>query len=110
MGSAPHSNADGHHEIHIIPLKVYIGILVTLLFLTVITVAAARVDFGHLNPLIAFAIATAKASLVLGYFMHLKYDDKMYLVVFLLAVFFLVVMYLFSILDIFTRVLYHNIL
>lgn len=106
MGSSSHDN----HEIHIIPLKVYFGILATLLFLTVITVAVSRFDFGEFNTVIAFAIATVKASLVLGYFMHLKYDDKMYLVVFLTAVFFLVVMYLFSELDILTRVLYQNIL
>ena len=108
MGSS--SNSHGHHEPHIIPLKVYFGILATLLFLTIITVAAARVDFGAFNTIIAFLIATVKASLVLGYFMHLKYDDKMYLVVFLTGVFFLIVMYLFSELDILTRVLYQNIL
>lgn len=106
MGSSAHD----HNEPHIIPLKVYFGILATLLFLTVVTVAAARVDFGAMNTVIAFAIATVKASLVLGYFMHLKYDDKMYLVIFLTGVFFLVVMYLFSELDILTRILYQNIL
>lgn len=106
MGSSSHE----HHEHHIIPLKVYFGILATLLFLTVITVAVTRIDFGAFNAIVAFFIATVKASLVLGYFMHLKYDDKMYLVVFLTAVFFLIVMYAFSELDILTRVLYHNIL
>lgn len=104
------SSHDSHEHNHIIPLKVYFGILATLLFLTIITVVASRIDFGHMNTVIAFAIATVKASLVLGYFMHLKYDDKMYLVIFLTGVFFLVVMYLFSVLDIFTRVLYQNIL
>lgn len=97
------------HEEHI-PLKVYFNVLFALLILTVITVAAARVDFGSLNTIIALAIASVKATLVLGYFMHLKYDDKIYWVIFGTSVFFLIVLYFFSELDIVTRVLQNSVL
>lgn len=91
------------HEHHIIPLQTYLNVLGILLVLTVITVAAAQFNFGAMNTVIAVAIASIKAALVLAYFMHLKYDDKMFLVLFLTGVFFLIVLYFFSVLDIFTR-------
>ena len=100
------SSGDKHH--HVIPLKVYYNVLFALLILTVITVAAARVDFGALNTIIALAIASTKAFLVLAYFMHLKYDDKLYWVAFGSAIFFLILLYFFSVLDIHTRIMQVN--
>lgn len=95
--------AGGSH--HVVPLKTFVNVLVALLFLTVITVAVAQVDFGALNTFVAMFIASIKAGLVLAYFMHLKYDDKLYLLVFFLGIFFLIVMYFFSQLDIVTRII-----
>ena len=95
---------------HIVSFKTYLNIILILLGLTVVTVLASRVDFGWLNLIIAMGIATAKAVLVLMYFMHLKYDDKSYLVIFLSGVFFLIVIFLFSMFDIATRVLEKSVL
>lgn len=100
---------DGVHP-HIIPLSTYVKVLTALLILTVVTVAVSRFDFGAMNTVINIGIASIKASLVLAIFMHLKYDDKLFLVVFLTAIFFVIVMYFFSILDIVTRVIQNNIL
>lgn len=94
-----------HHEHHIIPFKTYATILGILLVFTVITVAVAQVDFGAANAFIAMLIASFKAALVLLYFMHLKYDDKIYPTVFFTSIFFLFVMFGFSHLDIVTRIL-----
>jgi cytochrome c oxidase subunit 4 len=99
-----------HGEKHIIPFDVYIKVFVALLILTALTVAASRVNFGPWNTVIAMVIASIKAGLVLAFFMHLKYDDRLYLVTFGTAVFFLIVMYFFSWLDIFTRIFQGNIL
>ncbi len=93
--------SNGHH---IIPFDVYIKIFAALIVLTVITVAAAQVDFGAMNVVIAMAIASVKAGLVLAFFMHLKYDDKLYAVMFGTGIFFLVVLYLFCFLDIHSRI------
>lgn len=90
---------------HVIPLKTFVNVLIALLFLTVITVAVAQIDFGAFNAFVAMLIASIKAGLVLAYFMHLKYDDKLYLLIFFLGVFFLIVMFFFSQLDIVTRLL-----
>lgn len=100
--------SDGKH--HIIPFNVYIKVLSALLVLTVITVVASRFNFGPWNTLIAMLIASVKAFLVLSIFMHLKYDDKLYVVAFGTAVFFLFVLYLFTWVDIYTRIFQGNIL
>ena len=101
---------DEHQQHHIIPLNVYIKVLSLLLLLTAITVAAAQINFGPWNTVIAMAIASIKAGFVLAFFMHLKYDNKMYLVCFGTGVFFLMVLYFFSWLDILTRVKVDSIL
>ncbi len=83
--------------------KTYLNILYILLFLTFLTVFVAQFDFGILNALIAVAIATIKGTLVLLYFMHLKYDDKLYLVIFLSSVFFVALLFLITKIDVVTR-------
>lgn len=95
----------GHgQEHHIIPLKTYLQVFSILIVLTVVTVAAARVDFGAWNAVVAFAIATVKALLVLAYFMHLKYDNKLNRAMVASGVFFLIVLFFFCIADEVTRV------
>jgi cytochrome c oxidase subunit 4 len=86
----------------------YIKVFSTLIVLTVITVAASRIDFGAMNAIVAFGIATVKALLVAGIFMHLKYDDKMNRYIIGSAFFFLVVLYFFCYLDNFTRIVQHS--
>ncbi|MGE0527658.1 MAG: cytochrome C oxidase subunit IV family protein [Bdellovibrionales bacterium] len=91
-----------HH--HIIPFRTYLNVFGALLVLTAITVAVAQVDFGFLNTVIAMAVASVKAGLVLAWFMHLKYDDRLYLVAMGTGVFFLILMWFFCWVDIYTRV------
>jgi len=59
---------------HVLPLRVMFGVLAMLLIMTYVTVAASWVHFGRFNLWIALGIAVVKASLVLLFFMHLKYD------------------------------------
>jgi cytochrome c oxidase subunit 4 len=59
---------------HVVPLKVLAAVFAVLLALTALTVAAASVDLGNLNLYVALSIAGMKATLVLLYFMHLRYD------------------------------------
>jgi cytochrome c oxidase subunit 4 len=96
----------GQHEDtthHLIPLPVYLRVFFSLIVLTVVTVLAARFDFGALNAVVAFAIASVKAGLVLAYFMHLKYDNMMNRVIIFSGVFFIIVLYFFAVLDEATR-------
>ena len=72
-----HDDHDGHEHglSHVAPIKALLGTWIALMFLTIITVAATRVDFGtSVNLGIAMAIAVVKATLVVLFFMHLRYD------------------------------------
>ena len=93
---------------HTIGFKVYLRVLIILLGLTALTVAASLVDFGMFNAFIAMLIATIKGALVLLYFMHLKYDDKFYWVIFGSSVFFVILFFLLAKIDVATRVLEIN--
>jgi|SRR4051794_32668834 cytochrome c oxidase subunit 4 len=66
-----------HAEHHIVGPKTYGIIFVTLLTLTGITVAAAFVNLGILNPIVALAIASTKAVIVILFFMHVFYQSKL---------------------------------
>ena len=64
-------------EHHIVGPKVYVVILLGLLLGTALTVWASFIDLGPWNPVIALAIATSKAMLVVLFFMHVKYSTKL---------------------------------
>ena len=54
-----------------------IAVFVALLLLTVVTVLVSYVDLGLLNVVVALLIASAKASLVALFFMHLKGESRL---------------------------------
>ena len=62
---------------HVSPVSLYITIFLALMVLTGVTVAAAFVNMGSLNFPVAMAIAIFKASLVVWYFMHVKYQSHL---------------------------------
>ena len=95
-------------EHHIVSFKTYLSVLIVLLFLTVVTVAVAQWDFGAWNTFIAMFIASIKGGLVLLYFMHLKYEDKLYRVIFGSGVFFVILLFFLTKVDIITRALEVN--
>lgn len=78
-------------------------VLIALLFLTFITVAVAQFDFGSANMLIAMGIAAVKASLVIGFFMHVKWDTAINKIVFMSSFLFLSLLFIFTLADLFTR-------
>jgi cytochrome c oxidase subunit 4 len=86
MATAEHH--DDHHGIsHVASIKVLVGTGGTLLLLTLVTVAATRIDLGpSLNLALAMVIAVIKATLVVLFFMHLKYDKLFHTVVFVSAI------------------------
>jgi cytochrome c oxidase subunit 4 len=81
---------DDHHDndiSHVASVKVLLGTGTTLLFLTLLTVLATRIDFGaNINLAVAMVIAVTKATLVILFFMHLRYDRLFHTVVFVSAI------------------------
>lgn len=90
---------DNHKSSHIVPKKNYLIIGGVLLTLTAVTVAASFIDLGSINIVIALAIASVKAGLVALFFMHLYYDNKLYLIAFATSIFFLSVLISLTIAD-----------
>jgi cytochrome c oxidase subunit 4 len=59
-----------------VPRPVYYKIFAILLALTLLTVGVAFLDLGPLNSIIALTIAVGKATLVLLFFMHVRYSSQ----------------------------------
>ncbi|GIV60139.1 MAG: hypothetical protein KatS3mg043_1228 [Rhodothermaceae bacterium] len=87
----------GHH--HIVPKKVLLAVFGALVFLTILTVVTSRIHLGALHVPMALAIAGGKAALVVAYFMALKYDNRVNLVVMLLGIIFVVIFLTFTLFD-----------
>ena len=85
--------SEHHAEHHLVPLKVYFFVFFSLMIGTALTVAAAYVEMGWLNTPVALAIAICKASLVVLFFMHVRYNTPL-MWVFAAAGFFMFVLLL----------------
>jgi cytochrome c oxidase subunit IV len=69
---------DAAHAQHIItPVRTYLYVFAALFVATIVTYIAAINDFGALNTPIALGIAFAKASLVIIYFMGVRYNTPL---------------------------------
>jgi len=68
-------HAQGHSEEHI-SIGGYLAVFIALLVLLVITVAAGYYDLGRWNLPVAMFIATIKGTLIVLYFMHVKYSTR----------------------------------
>ena len=89
---------------HIVPVRVYITIFLALLVGTGLTVAAAFFDFPwQLNTIVAMTIATAKATLVVLYFMHVRYSARLVWVIVAAALFWVAILFAFTLGDFYTR-------
>ena len=81
---------DSTHEEHaLIPYHVYVLVWATLVVLTGLTVGAHYADMGHVAILTAIMIATVKVTLVMLYFMHLRFASPtlIAMVIFVLAIY-----------------------
>ncbi|MGA1862513.1 cytochrome C oxidase subunit IV family protein [Deferribacter thermophilus] len=65
-------------EKHTVSYKVFTLVWIFLLILTAITVLVAQIDLGFFNVIAALTVATTKALLVILFFMHLKYENKLF--------------------------------
>lgn len=90
---------------HIVSYKEHFSTLVALLLLTVLTVAISvfGADLRSLSVTTALLIASVKALVVAYYFMHLKYDLKLYRWLVLIVILLFVVFLLITGIDYLTR-------
>lgn len=88
---------DGHH--HVLPKGVLFKVFGALIVLTAITVAVAYVPLGPFNVPIAIVIAATKATLVVLFFMALKYDNPVNALTFTIGIIMVAVFITFTMFD-----------
>ena len=87
----------------ITPVRTYVAIFVALLVLTAATYVVATFDFGWLNTPVALAVAVLKASLVIIYFMGVRYNTPLTKVVVVAGFFWLFILFGLTLNDYLTR-------
>jgi cytochrome c oxidase subunit IV len=88
---------------HVLPKSIYYTIFLSLMVLTAATVAVAYVNLGSFNFPVAIGIAITKATLVVLFFMHVRYSSRLTKMVVAIAIFFLLVMLGLTMTDYLTR-------
>jgi len=90
-------------QTHILPYKTFLLVWAALLLLTATTVAVAQVNLGALNIWVALAIAALKSGLVIAFFMHMKYEQRMFKLALLAALLILAIFIGFTFFDVLYR-------
>lgn len=90
---------------HVLPVRVYVFTFIALMALMVLTAFLSTVPMGReLNTVVALLIAAAKATLVLLFFMHLKYESYVLsTVVFVAGLFWLLIFFGLTLVDYLSR-------
>lgn len=96
-------HTNGHDTHHVVPLKIYYTIFGLLMLCTYLTVQLAFMDLGPMNTIAALGIATFKATIVVLYFMHVKYSSRLTWAVVLGSLFWLGIMLSITMSDYLTR-------
>jgi cytochrome c oxidase subunit 4 len=92
---------NGHH--HIVPVRLYLLIFFLLMALTATTVAIAFIDLGALNNVVMLTIAVIKATLVVLFFMHVRYSSNLTKVIVAAGVVWLIILLALTLGDYLTR-------
>jgi cytochrome c oxidase subunit 4 len=90
-------------EHHIVPKKIYFVVFLALIVLTWVTTGVSTLDLGRFNIYVALSIAIFKASLVLLFFMHVKYGTRLTKMIVLCGIYWLILLLFIVMVDIWTR-------
>jgi cytochrome c oxidase subunit 4 len=94
-----HGHDDGAVHAHVSSTFFYIAVFSALICLTIATVGQSYVDLGKLNLAVVILIASLKASLVVAFFMHLRWDNKFNALIFISCLFFIGVFFVYTMND-----------
>ena len=94
-----HAHDDGAVHAHVSSAFFYMAVFAALIVLTVSTVAQSYVDLGSLNIVLVIVIASMKASLVVAFFMHLRWDNKFNALIFISCLLFIGVFFAYTMND-----------
>jgi cytochrome c oxidase subunit IV len=97
-----HAAYDSHAP-HVVPISTYVLVFLALMAGTALTTWVAYIDLGRWNTVVALTIAVIKMSLVVLFFMHVKYATGLTRIVILAGFFWLGIMITLSCSDELTR-------
>ncbi|MFB3785438.1 MAG: cytochrome C oxidase subunit IV family protein [bacterium] len=101
--AAVHPHGGPAHESgrvgHIVSFWILAAVWITLMILTYLTVSATYIDLGGMNLMLAMAIATLKASLVVLFFMHMYWDKPFHAIIFITALLFVALFVVMLLID-----------
>ncbi len=92
-----------HTHGHVAPVSLYLTIFLALMAGTAITVAVAYLDLGFFNTAVALGIAVTKATLVILYFMHVRWASRLTWVVIAGSLFWLLLLFSIGMTDYLSR-------
>ena len=88
---------------HVAPKGMYYMVFMALMVGTILTVAAARFDMGPLNNIVMLTIACTKATLVILFFMHVRWSSRLTWVVAMSGFFWLLILFSLGMADYMSR-------
>ena len=88
---------------HVVPTKLYILVFAVLIMLTGLTTGVAFINLGKWNTVAALVIAVCKASLVVLFFMHLRWSSNLLRIVVASSLLWLAILIGLTLSDVFTR-------
>ena len=88
---------------HIVSRKIYFIIFGALMVGTGLTIWVANFDLGRWNAVVALSIAVIKATLVVLYFMHVRYSSKLTWVFVAAGLMWLIILFALTLADYMTR-------
>lgn len=97
--SDSHDEDDGRVHAHVSSVRFYVGIFAALIVLTLATIGVGSVHLGPANLAIAVVIASAKAALVVTFFMHLAHDRRFNAILLIAALLFIGVFFAYTFND-----------
>ena len=88
---------------HVVPKKLYILVFTALIVLTGLTTGVAFINLGKWNTVAALVIAVCKATLVVLFFMHLRWSSNLLRIVVASSLVWLAILIGLTLSDVFTR-------
>jgi len=88
-----------NEAVHITPYRTHAWVLITLLAFTFVTITVTWIDLSALTVAVALLIATVKATIVLTWFMHLKFESTLFRAFVFMVLFIYVLVILFTLAD-----------
>jgi len=98
-----HAPTEPYDVEHHVPKRVYFAVFAALICLTWVTAWVSTIDLGSLNIYVALSIAVFKASLVVLFFMHVKYGTRLTKMIVGCGLFWLAMLLFIVMADIWTR-------